>query len=170
MSKVATELEAAIPTEVRVFALCLQQRMWQTHRIRPAMLRGLTVGQGGGCAQCPHGAGSPQLAARHGEVKHSRGKVCREAPQRRSHRHLPFASDSLCSRKCASPRRVRVEWKGGGQGEEKLNWLRFLLAFALHFSIVEPQLNLNTKHFPVERVLTTLGRFQKNQSVKNLID
>lgn len=98
-SKVATKLKAAIPTELRVFRPS-RTAAHVADPLHPSPLSiqlGLTGGQRGGCAQGPPRAGTPQLAARHkrrglGEVKQSGGKVCREAPQRRSHRHLHSAS------------------------------------------------------------------------------
>lgn len=106
-----------------------------------SILPGLTGGQGGGCAQCPHGAGSPQLAARHKrrghrEVKHSGGKVCRETPQRRSHRHLHSASvhsvrgSAHRPSVCASSGRVEEDEDGRFK---PVRCVAELLAFPLHF-------------------------------------
>lgn len=79
-----------------VFAHCAQRRMWQMQCTLP-ILAALTGGQGGGGVHGVHGAGSPQLAAGcerrgRGGVKQPCRKVCREAQQRRSHRHLQSAS------------------------------------------------------------------------------
>lgn len=181
VSKVAVQLKSAIPTKLRAFRpLRTAAQLADTLHPSPlSILPGLTGGQGGGCAQCPHGAGSPQLAARHKrrghrEVKHSGGKVCREAPQRRSHRHLHSASDRPLSAGARMSRRVRVEWQGGGgRGRGQVGKVRKaerrafprVVGVCFRFFKRWTTVEFDHKTCPIKRLMTSLGRWQKNISL-----